>query len=49
MTAAPLPRVQIKIERKTQHPWIFQKMVEWPAQKIQNGAIVDVLDKAGQW
>jgi 23S rRNA (cytosine1962-C5)-methyltransferase len=49
MTAAPLPKVQIKIERKTQHPWIFQKMVEWPAQKVQNGAIVDVLDKAGQW
>ena len=45
----PLPKVQIKIERKTQHPWIFQKMVEWPAQKVQNGAIVDVLDKAGQW
>ncbi len=44
-----LPKVQIKIERKTQHPWIFQKMVEWPAQKVQNGAIVDVLDKAGQW
>ncbi len=49
MTAAPLPKVQIKIERKTQHPWIFQKMVEWPAAKVQNGAIVDVLDKAGQW
>ena len=49
MTAAPLPKVQIKIERKTQHPWIFQKMVEWPAIKVQNGAIVDVLDKAGQW
>lgn len=49
MTAAPLPKVQIKIERKTQHPWIFQKMVEWPATKVQNGAIVDVLDKAGQW
>ena len=49
MTAAPLPKVQIKIERKTQHPWIFQKMVEWPSAKIQNGAIVDVLDKAGQW
>ncbi len=49
MTAAPLPKVQIKIERKTQHPWIFQKMVEWPSVKIQNGAIVDVLDKAGQW
>ncbi len=44
-----LPKVQIKIERKTQHPWIFQKMVEWPTQKVQNGAIVDVLDKAGQW
>ncbi len=49
MTAAALPKVQIKIERKTQHPWIFQKMVEWPSVKIQNGTIVDVLDKAGAW
>lgn len=49
MTAAALPRVQIKLERKTQHPWIFQKMVEWPGTKIPNSSIVDVVDKNGQW
>jgi 23S rRNA (cytosine1962-C5)-methyltransferase len=40
-----LPKVRLKIERKTNHPWIFQK----PAVKVPNGAIVDVVERGGSW
>ena len=40
MTAEPatLPIVRLKIERRSSHPWIFQKMVEKPAAQIPTGA-----------
>jgi 23S rRNA (cytosine1962-C5)-methyltransferase len=44
-----LPRVTLKIERRSSHPWIFQKMVEKPGQRIAPGSVVDVHDKNGQW
>lgn len=44
-----LPIVRLKIERRSLHPWVFQKMVEKPAVRIANGAIVDVLDRDGKW
>jgi 23S rRNA (cytosine1962-C5)-methyltransferase len=44
-----LPTVRLKIERKTGHPWIFQKMVEKPSTRIPPGALVDIVDRAGQW
>jgi 23S rRNA (cytosine1962-C5)-methyltransferase len=44
-----LPRVTLKIERRSSHPWIFQKMVEKPAARIPPGAVVEIHDKAGQW
>src|SRR5207247_8598026 len=46
---ATLPVVRLKIERRSSHPWIFQKMVEKPATKILNGSVVDVLDRDGKW
>jgi 23S rRNA (cytosine1962-C5)-methyltransferase len=51
MTAEPatLPVVRLKIERRSSHPWVFQKMVEKPAAKVPNGAVVDVLDRDGKW
>jgi 23S rRNA (cytosine1962-C5)-methyltransferase len=51
MTSLPttLPAVRLKIERRSSHPWVFQKMVERPAAKVQNGAVVDVLDRDGKW
>jgi 23S rRNA (cytosine1962-C5)-methyltransferase len=45
----PLPQVRLKIDRRSSHPWVFQKMVERPAGRIPPGTVVDVLDKAGQW
>ena len=46
---APLPVVTLKIERRSSHPWIFQKMVEKPRDRIAPGTVVDVLDKNGLW
>ena len=44
-----LPQVRLKVARKSSHPWIFQKMVDKPSQKIPNGSVVDILDRDGQW
>jgi 23S rRNA (cytosine1962-C5)-methyltransferase len=48
-TPAALPQIRLKIERRSSHPWIFQKMVEKPAQRLPAGSVVDILDRAGQW
>ena len=45
----PLPVVRLKIQRRTAHPWVFQKMVEKPAARIPPGSVVDVLDRDGAW
>ena len=44
-----LPVVYLKTERKSSHPWIFQKMVEKPDPKPRNGAVVDIVDRTGAW
>jgi 23S rRNA (cytosine1962-C5)-methyltransferase len=44
-----LPTVTLKIERRSSHPWIFQKMVEKPAVRIPPGSVVEIHDKNGQW
>src|SRR4051794_39726739 len=42
-----LSAVKLKIERRSSHPWIFQKMVEKPAVRLPPGSVVDVLDRDG--
>ena len=49
MTTETLPQVRLKIERRSSHPWIFQKMVEKPADRLPAGTVVDILDRSGQW
>ncbi len=44
-----LPQVRLKIARRSSHPWIFQKMVEKPAERLPSGTVVDILDRDGQW
>jgi 23S rRNA (cytosine1962-C5)-methyltransferase len=44
-----LPQVRLKIERRSNHPWIFQKMVEKPATRIPGGTIVDIVDRTEKW
>ncbi len=46
---AIIPTVYLKIERRSTHPWIFQKMVEKPEQKPKPGSIVDIVDATGTW
>src|SRR5438270_4826896 len=46
---ATLPQVRLKIARRSSHPWIFQKMVEKPAERFPGGTVVDILDRDGQW
>jgi 23S rRNA (cytosine1962-C5)-methyltransferase len=45
--AAAPPLIQLKTERRSNHPWIFQKMVEKPAEKPKPGTIVDIIDREG--
>src|SRR3954470_8088958 len=47
--AEPLPEIRLKIERRSSHPWIFQKMIEKPATRVPNGSVVDIVDRAGAW
>ena len=35
------PTVRLKIERRSNHPWIFQKMVDKPATKPKPGSVVE--------
>jgi 23S rRNA (cytosine1962-C5)-methyltransferase len=49
MNTPALPIVRLKIERRSNHPWIFQKMVEKPAAKPKSGSIVDIVDNSGEW
>jgi 23S rRNA (cytosine1962-C5)-methyltransferase len=44
-----LPVVRLKIQRRSSHPWVFQKMVERPTERIAPGSVVDVVDRDGQW
>jgi 23S rRNA (cytosine1962-C5)-methyltransferase len=49
MIPSDLPQVKLKIVRRSSHPWIFQKMVEKPLDRIPNGSIVEIVDRDGQW
>jgi 23S rRNA (cytosine1962-C5)-methyltransferase len=44
-----IPTVRLKIQRRSSHPWIFQKMVEKPSERLPPGSIVDVVDRDGSW
>jgi 23S rRNA (cytosine1962-C5)-methyltransferase len=49
MSTSPLATVRLNINRRSSHPWIFQKMVQKPATKPPPGTVVEVVDKDGQW
>jgi 23S rRNA (cytosine1962-C5)-methyltransferase len=49
MSQEPLPQVRLKIERRSSHPWVFQKMAEKPAARLPPGTVVDILDRNSQW
>ena len=43
------PTVRLKNAWKSTHPWIFQRLVEKPAQRPRPGSIVDVVGVDGDW
>ena len=45
----PLPVVRLKNAWNSTHPWIFQRLVEKPAQRPKPGSIVDVIGADGVW
>lgn len=47
--AQTLPVVRLRIARRSSHPWIFQKMVEKPAERVPPGTVVDIVDRDGTW
>jgi len=47
--AEPLPLVRLKNAWNSTHPWIFQRLVEKPAQRPKPGSIVDVVGVDGVW
>jgi len=44
-----MDQIRLLIQRRSSHPWIFQKMVEKPVVKPPPGSVVDVVDRDGQW
>ena len=44
-----LPTVRLKNAWRSSHPWIFQKLVEKPAQRPKPGSIVDIVGVDGVW
>jgi len=44
-----LPTVRLKNAWKSTHPWIFQRLVDKPAQRPKPGSIVDVIGVDGVW
>ena len=47
--AEPLPVINLKNAWNSTHPWIFQRLVEKPAQRPKPGSIVDVVGVDGVW
>src|SRR5690606_22262082 len=39
----PLPTIRLRNAWRSSHPWIFQRLVEKPAQRVKPGSIVDIV------
>ncbi len=48
-TLPNLPEIRLRNPWTSRHPWIFQKLVEKPAQRPKPGSIVDVVGPDGVW
>src|SRR5262245_7848391 len=49
LAVTPLPRIRLKIARRSSHPWIFQKMIEKPINRLPGGSVVEIVDRDEQW
>ena len=48
-SAGALPVIHLKTERRSTHPWIFQKMVEKPDVRPKPGSVVEIVDREGNF
>jgi 23S rRNA (cytosine1962-C5)-methyltransferase len=46
---APLPEIRLRNAWTSRHPWIFQKLVDKPAQRPKPGSLVEVVGPDGVW
>src|SRR5690606_25911750 len=44
-----MPTVRLRNAWKSTHPWIFQRLVDKPAQRPKPGTIVEVVGVDGEW
>jgi len=44
-----IPAIRLRNAWRSNHPWIFQKLVEKPAQRVRPGSIVDIVGVDGAW
>jgi len=44
-----LPTVRLRNAWRSNHPWIFQKLVDKPATKPKPGTVVDIVGVDGEW
>ena len=49
MSSETLPVIHLKTERRSTHPWIFQKMVEKPTVRPKPGSVVEIIDREGNF
>ncbi len=49
MNAPANPVVRLRNPWRSTHPWVFQKVVEKPAQKPKPGSVVDIVGVDGEW
>src|SRR5690606_2536744 len=45
----PLPTIRLRNAWRSSHPWIFQRLVEKPTQRVKPGSIVDIVGVDGAW
>jgi len=45
----PCPAIRLKNAWRSNHPWIFQRLVEKPVQRPKPGSLVDVIGVDGEW
>jgi hypothetical protein len=45
----PLPRVELRVDRHSRHPWIFRRMLREPSAPVEPGQLVEVVARDGRF
>ncbi len=44
----PLPRVELRGERRSRHPWVYRRMIRPPREPLDPGQLVEAVDRSGR-